>query len=273
MKSFGATLFLVAIILLSVLPSLREEAARREIVQQAEDVASEIQNQPPQRSEQSGEVRTLNGPWRFSTQELQSLVNGMPPRRRHFYYTWSQNNGLEMTGSASGVDRNAWFVNSFLVGFKPFDTDTVWQPLATLALRKGYILDHELYGPRMAEIWQNSRQGFLYSRGDCEDHAIVLADWLIAMGHDARVVLGKHRDSGHAWVVLFKDGKEYLLEATTKRRPTSIRDFQLAALSPDYRPMYQFDRDHFWVNSGSEFTTKYRDAKWQKRSVFTRDRS
>ena len=50
MKSFGATLFLVAIILLSVLPSLREEAVRREIVQQAEEVASEIQNQPPQRS-------------------------------------------------------------------------------------------------------------------------------------------------------------------------------------------------------------------------------
>ena len=69
----------------------------------------------------------------------------------------------------------------------------------------------------MREIWQNSRQAYLHTRGDCEDHAIILADWLIALGHDARVVLGNHRGGGHAWVVLFQDGREMILEATSKK--------------------------------------------------------
>ena len=175
-----------------------------------------------------------------------------------------------MTGSAPGVDKLSYFANSFLIGFKPFDTDSVWQPLATLALRKNYVLDHILYGPGMAEIWQNSKQAYKYTRGDCEDHAIILADWLIAMGHDARVVLGKYNGGGHAWVVLFRDGKEYILEATSKQRPRGLKDLQLARLATKYQPVYQFDRKNFWVNSGSVYTTKYRDSKWQLRSTFSK---
>lgn len=262
---------MLAVLALAVLPELREQAERRDIMQQAQRAELLTKTTPEnQRHEQSGDVHHTGSQWQFSTEELQSLINQMPSRKRHYFYTWSDNTGNELTGSASGVDRNTWFVNSFLVGYKPFDADSVWQPLATLALRKGYVLDHDLYGPTMAEIWQNSRQGFLYSRGDCEDHSIILADWLIELGYDARVVLGKYRNGGHAWVVLFYDGKEYILESTTKRRPSSIRDFELAALAPEYRPMYQFNRSEFWVNTGSPYTTRYRDRKWQRRSTFTR---
>ena len=58
-------------------------------------------------------------------------------------------------------------------------------PLYTLAQRKRYQLDAKQYAGR-SEVWQTSRQAFFYPRGDCEDHAIALADWLIEMGEDAR---------------------------------------------------------------------------------------
>ena len=275
MKGFAWLLFVAAVIALTVLPELRDQAESQQIVQRADSAAADTKHHPTQRHEQSGTVKAIASNWQFSTPELQLAVGEMPAHKRNFFYTWSRLGGAqavntEVTGSATGVDGNAWFVNSYLVGYKPFDTNSVWEPLATLSLRKAYVLDHKLYGPNLAEVWQNSRQGFLYSRGDCEDHAIILADWLIAMGHRARVVLGKHRNQGHAWVVLFKDGQEYVLEATTKRRPKSIRDFKLAALATDYRPMYQFDRDSFWVNTGSVFTNRYSGKQWQERSQFVR---
>ena len=257
-------------IVLSVVDGIRDDMQVQEILHQADLEAEPVDLSIDQSGEQFGYVTARGEQWRFTTSQLQENVANLPIARQHHFYTWSNYNQREMTGSASGVNQKPYFANSFLVGYKPFDTITVWEPLAILALRKGYILDHELYGPQMAEIWQNSRQAYAYTRGDCEDHALILADWLIAMGLKARVVLGKYKNGGHAWVVLFKDGKEYILEATTKRRPRSINDFQIAALATDYRPVYQFDRDHFWVNTGSEYTTRYNDKKWELRSLFTR---
>lgn len=270
MRSFAWLVFAVALALSWILPSLKIEQQHARTLQRADLAFDEHIKQNTQVGSQQGTVHSEISPWRFSTPELQYQINSMPPDKRHYYYTWSTHNNEEVTGSASGVDKRAWFANSFLVGFVPFETDSIWQPLATLALRKGYLLDHKLYGPTMQEIWQNSQQGFYNSRGDCEDHAIVLADWLIGLGHDARVVLGKHKNEGHAWVVLFKDGKEYVLEATDKRAPRSIADFQLAALATDYRPQSQFNRTEFWVNTGSTMTTRYRGQQWALRSRFKR---
>jgi len=42
------------------------------------------------------------------------------------------------------------------------------------------------------------------------------------MGEDARVVVSRTDKSGHAWVVLFKNGKEYLFEAPRKTSAKSI---------------------------------------------------
>ena len=264
-------LILAAIIVLSLISGAKDDAQVRQILLQADTAAAQINDSVEQQHEQFGTVRASQSNWQFNTGQLQHKIAALPANRRNYFYTWSSQNKHEITGSASGVDQQAYFVNSFLIGFKPFHTDTIWQPLATLALRKSYVLDHQLYGPNMSEIWQNSRQAYLYTRGDCEDHAILLADWLIALGYRARVVLGTYRESGHAWVVLFVDGKEYLLESTDKRRPRSISDFKLARLAVDYHPIYQFDRQSFWVNSGSKYTTRYQGGKWQLRSKFTRN--
>lgn len=180
-------------------------------------------------------------------------------------FTW-QIDRQPVTTIAPGLDRRHHFANAYLVGYVPFPEVEAWVPLAALAQRKRYQFDHEQY-PGAPELWQTSREAFFHPRGDCEDHAIALADWLIGLGHDARVVIGTMRGGGHAWVVLFDGPRTYLLEATDKR---PARALPLASQLPEYQPEAMFNRDGYWVNVGSPLTTDYRGERWQRRSLFRR---
>jgi hypothetical protein len=171
------------------------------------------------------------------------------------------------TMSAQAVSGLQNIVNSFLVGYQPFEVENFMMPLYILSQRKSYVLDEVQY-PGRDEVWQTSKQGFYYPRGDCEDHALALADWLIEMGEDARVVLGHWKNEGHAWVVLFKDGKEYLLESTQKSGLSRSKPYPVASLYRDYYPEYMFNRHYFWENTGSKFTSNYSSEKWKKKSRY-----
>ncbi|MCP3897042.1 hypothetical protein, partial [Moraxella sp.] len=73
---------------------------------------------------------------------------------------------------------------------------------------------------------------------------------------------------GHAWVVAVINGKEFLLEATSKKKIRSMGAIPAAALMVDYHPAYQFNRKKFWVNTGSQFTTRYTGRPWKLKSRF-----
>ena len=167
--------------------------------------------------------------------------------------------------SAQAIDRRQHLANTFLEGYEPFKVDNPALPLYVIARRKRYEFDRIQYSGR-EDVWQSSRQAFFYPRGDCEDHAILLADWLISMGEDARVVLGEMQGEGHAWVVLFKDGKEYLLEATQKRGLSRNKPYPLAQLFTDYRPKYMFNREDFWEKTATKVSTSYAGKSWKKKS-------
>ncbi len=172
-----------------------------------------------------------------------------------------------ITISAQSIDQKRHLAHEFLEGYKPFDVDNVMMPLYVLAQRKTYLLDSVQY-PGKTDVWQSSRQAFLYTRGDCEDHAIALADWLIEMNHDARVVVGTAKGQGHAWVVLFKDGKEFLLEATSKRGVGRATPYPLASLFSEYQPLFMFNRQMFWVNQKPESHRRYSGLHWVKTSRY-----
>jgi hypothetical protein len=193
-------------------------------------------------------------------------------RRENQHEEWASFNwlyeGKPVTTIAPGIDHRHHFANSYLVGYVPYPDVAPWVPLYALSQRKHYRFDHEQY-PGMPEIWQTSREAFFFEEGDCEDHAIALADWLIGLGHDARVVLGQVDQGGHAWVVLIEDGNTYLLEATDKRqRPEQT--LPLAQSLPEYRPEAMFNREDYWVNTGNVRTTDYTGPQWQLRSSFRR---
>ena len=172
------------------------------------------------------------------------------------------------TMAARGIDLRHYLTHDFLEGFKPFDVENVFLPLSILARRKRYELDSDQYA-NQGDIWQNSRQAFYYPRGDCEDHAMALADWLIEMGEDARVVLGSVRSGGgHAWVVLYKNGEEFLLEATRKNGLSRLQQYPLAKTQSDYNPDYMFNRDVFWENVNRGDTATHKNANWVKKSEY-----
>jgi len=203
--------------------------------------------------------------------ELRRSLQLHPPEQRYWSFSFQDSKSRVFTYAATGVNRKHYLANSFLLGFVPFETNKIWVPLATLSQRKRYLIDQRLYGTHMQDIWQNSKQAYAYSRGDCEDHAILLADWLISMGLDAKVALGEIPSGGHAWVVLNYHGTDYVLEATSKQKINSINDFILAARATDYRPKILFNRESLWVNTGTHYTTRYRGKHWQLRSRFARD--
>lgn len=169
--------------------------------------------------------------------------------------------------AAPGTDDVFRLGHSYLEGYAPFATNNIMVPMMTLAQRKQYMLDHLQYRNRR-EVWQSSRQSYLYPRGDCEDHALLITDWLIEMGEDARVVVGHYKNQGHAWVVLFKNGREYLIEATSKQRWRKNQSYPLAALQPLYQPSYMFNREYFWRNNELKKRTDYSGSHWQKVSYY-----
>lgn len=218
--------------------------------------------------DQSGYVEVVGVKAIMKESWLQNFQKDWSLKQKASFHTWTWCGVKNSTASAFGLDRKAHFVNSYLVDYQPFETNNIWEPLYTLATTKKYQYDHLQYSG-ILEMWQNSRQAFFYPRGDCEDHALILADWLISMDEDARVAVGTYRGGGHAWVVLFKDGSEYLLEATSKKK-NMTEVFPLAILQTNYKPEMMFNRNNFWFRQGKH-TTKYSGPSWKMMSVFHPD--
>jgi len=141
---------------------------------------------------------------------------------------------------------------------KPLDSPSkIW--LRAL-MRVAYEVDQERYG--RLDVWQRAGQTWDLRRGDCEDSALLIADWLRANGFDAKVVIGVAEGEGHAWVVLHADGQDYLLEGTGGEAAYHRVPPRASAL-PDYFPEAQFDPSGMWYRKDKGWTADYRDpAAW-----------
>jgi|GEM_PF-925196 len=248
------------------------EAARetRAVEQQVSDAANrQFGADAERRDRQRGVVRVTGTSRPLPEETIQQIVAKRSLEDSAYVSVWNWQGIPQVTASARGLDKKHHFANSYLVGFRPFKTKQLWVPLYTLAIRKEYQYDHLQYAG-LADIWQTSRQAFYQKRGDCEDHALLLADWLIELGVDARVAMGTHKGQGHAWVVAIVDDREYLLEATSKRRLSSWQALPLAELAEDYEVEFQFNRHFFWARKDARPTRKYRGSHWIKKSQFIR---
>lgn len=217
---------------------------------------------------QSGSALILREQFLLAESDIQDFLDGAGVSEEEFASVWIWNDRSQRAAiaSAPGQDGEHHFSNSYLVGILPFATDNKWLPLYALDKRKKYQLDSDQYG--RTEVWQTSAEAFVELRGDCEDHAIVLADWLISLGVDARVVLGVFEGEGHAWVVAFTNDQTFLLEATEKRRYKAWSHYPLAELTSGYEPQFMFDRTTFWVNQGNPGTRDYRGTHWSESAHF-----
>ncbi|MFT5854824.1 MAG: putative transglutaminase-like cysteine proteinase, partial [Verrucomicrobiales bacterium] len=113
------------------------------------------------------------------------------------------------------------------------------------------------------DTWQLADETWKFKNGDCEDSSILLADWLISSGFDARVVIGTtDRLEGHAWCVVYLEGATYILE-TTKARPDLGNLPYASSLRPRYIPRYQFNRESvFYLKDGEKSPRYWSSAAW-----------
>lgn len=259
-------LLLAAVYLISVLKPAPVKSADDILLQRADSAAQHIEARWLSNKLQFGHVISADGSVSMNEDELNNSILAQP-RSKDRPFVWFDRQNQVTTLTAMGIDRRHHFANSYLIGFEPFATDNNWMPLYILASRKVYQYDHEQYG--LDDVWQNSAQAYQQLRGDCEDHAIILADWLIASGIDARVVLGKYRGEGHAWVVAYSAGQAFLLEATGKRRFRHWNYYPLASLSKDYQADFMFNRSSFWRKASTATGADYSSEQWIETSVFT----
>lgn len=281
MKTVYNILFILAVVAIAYLDACPPEPSNyeKELLQRAQRASENIPAALMLNTNQKGTATSLYTGTKITEEFIHKNIknhNRMPQSSRALEM-WNEkvrdsnafrNDTNPIIMSARGIDWKHHFANSYLVGVRPFEAENNWLPLYTISSRKTYQLDSKQYNTE--EMWQNSAQAYVALRGDCEDHAILLADWLISEGVDARVAVGRYKDGGHAWVVAIQEGKEYLLEATDKRKHKSWNHYPLASLASDYHPKYMFNRTHFWVNKGSEYTTSYSGAQWEKSAEFTK---
>jgi hypothetical protein len=116
------------------------------------------------------------------------------------------------------------------------------------------------------DAWQTGPGTLARGVGDCDDSAILLADWLIARGFDARVALGQADGQGHAWVVVLLEGKTYLLESTAEP-PVETKDLLVVGeTTTRYTPEMLFDRNacYYWKDPKRKFDNDYWSIQWHR---------
>ncbi|MDF1630513.1 MAG: hypothetical protein P1U78_12020 [Alcanivoracaceae bacterium] len=214
-----------------------------------------------------GAVRSVPEQWRLSDYEVRQTVQSMSVERRSYTYTWNLPSGTPFAITAEGTFQQHHFAHGYLTDWQPFAANRSWEPWYAVAQRLSYQRDHHRYAGRL-DVWQTGAESWRLGSGDCEDHALLLADWLNRQGEDARVVLGKYQGEGHAWVVIIRDQRAWLLEATRKFGRRALRQYPLASTLPDYQPAAMFNRDTLWINDGSHKTTRYDGPAWRVAAHF-----
>jgi hypothetical protein len=164
--------------------------------------------------------------------------------------------GLDYGVLAPDANGQFRYVNEYLTGFQPpahyaadssrlHELYTIWNAVVDHCT---YTKDSTPVNPTR-DAWQTGLETLTRGKGDCEDSAVLLADWLISRGFDARVALGRFGDMGqHAWCVVRLDGIEYLLESTEGHRNME-KPAYATELGARYVPDTMFDRDAIYVRS------------------------
>ena len=98
-----------------------------------------------------------------------------------------------------------------------------------------YKSDLELFGKK--EYWQPPSEFEKLRAGDCEDYALWTWRKLIDLKEDARLVIGMHEKTGHAWVTSVCEDGVWLLETTSKHHLRFVR----VEDAEGYRPWFSVD--------------------------------
>lgn len=113
------------------------------------------------------------------------------------------------------------------------------------------------------DTWQRPSETFDFRNGDCEDTALLLTDWLLSRGFNARVAIGETVGiGGHAWTVVELEGRQYCLETTIGKVPKAAPE--TITVADRYRPQFLFDRRniYFFDSKLTDVTEYFSSDHW-----------
>lgn len=156
---------------------------------------------------------------------------------------------------ASDLQGKIHYANEYLTGYAPpahFPPGcTKLDEMLIIWRAVGEICHYKRDGDEVVndpgDAWQFALETQKVGTGDCEDSAIMLADWLCSRGIEARVALGRYAErGGHAWVVAHLEGQEYLLESTLPdSRPGHLP--RVSEVGSRYVPEAMLDYESIYV--------------------------
>ena len=204
----------------------------------------------------------LNDPAQSRFYTTCTLCNeGQPcqiPRNSHRFMIRCQHCNHVYAMLAADSNGRFRYVTDFLMGYKPpFEHPPGQSKLAelmdiwrTATTKCRYVADD---GSEDDDAWQTAEETQVLRQGDCEDSAILIADWLLARGFQARIAIGQYdaKRTAHAWVFVRVDGNDYVLETT--EFPFNLpRPPLLSEVSSRYVTELSFDREAVYIPKREE---------------------
>jgi hypothetical protein len=144
---------------------------------------------------------------------------------------------LHMYGSGARLDFASYLKGDTLV------TVTSLEEVQDWLLGCRYEHDDVLFGE--PDFWQHPSTFERLRAGDCEDYAVWAWRKLVELDQDVDLVAGwcvrdGELDGRHAWLLLRRDGVEYLFEPVARDREQMLRP--LAEVRDEYVPQFGVDR-------------------------------
>jgi predicted transglutaminase-like cysteine proteinase len=174
----------------------------------------------------------------------------------------------DFTVTAMATDNKRYIANQFLQGYSPYKVTNLWQIMDKM--REFEFRADGSLSKTNKDVWLTGKELFTRRIGDCEDYAILLADWMIKNNWDARIALGTLNNISHAWVLLRVNKKDYILDGTKKSLFSQYRQFSLAKHKPEYKHEYMFNRNEFWSYEKGKSNSEYSKANWTHKSHLNR---
>ncbi|RJP18597.1 MAG: hypothetical protein C4520_14280 [Candidatus Abyssobacteria bacterium SURF_5] len=123
-----------------------------------------------------------------------------------------------------------------------------------------YVSDLKQFGQR--DYWMPPEDFEIKKKGDCEDFALWTWRQLMALGYEARLVLGTRGryGSGHAWVTFTDDERIFLVEPCLAWLSKKLPRFSVLRYKPELSVTYSGDRLRYFEHQESPYDPAFREA-------------
>ena len=123
-----------------------------------------------------------------------------------------------------------------------------------------YVSDQAQFGKK--DYWMTPEEFEKRKKGDCDDFALWTWRQLLAMGYNARFVVGHsgRYGSGHAWVTFTEDGRTFLVEPLAAWLVAKIPRLSTVRYQPGISVAWDGKRLHYYEHAKKTYDPSVREV-------------